>query len=646
MVNLRFLGILVIFPIICFGQTKSVDSLLNILETTPAGNRYELLMLLATEMKIQQPNKALRFSKEARLEATKSIDNLKVYKTYYFDGVTYSYCGKYDSSIFAYNKALELSLELQNLESTTKSYIKIAKCYFNLGNYDLSHDYFQKALELTREEGDQKREASVLSELGYIYKTKGDFDKAIQFYNRSINISNRIGNRYNSSLVTNRIGSIYSTNEDYPKALEYYEKALKMREQINDTIGIAGSYNNIAGIYQFMGKYDTAIYLYQQALQMNIRNGYKKWQSFNLNNIGNTYQKQGKYDKALEFFFQSLKIKESIGNRKGIVWTYSNISEVYLKQEEYQKAIYYSINSLKLSKEIGLKKQVLESYNILSTIYSTIGDYENAFIYSQEYNALKDSVYNKEKIEIITEIQTRYETENKEKENEVLKLEAGSRKNLQAILFIVIASLVILSVLLFFMFRYKHKSLRNSKSLFKEQKKFNKLVLKNKETEKQHLEELVYAEQKINSLQHDKIQNKNRELSTTTLHGLNKNKILSEIKRDITQICRKEYPESKSLKEIVDLIDSNIALDQDWDQFKKHFETVHKGFFQNLKKKHPALSTNDLKLCAYLKIGMSTKEIARVMIVTVAAIKKNRQRLRKKLELENEEDLMGFFNKF
>ncbi|MEA3446274.1 MAG: LuxR C-terminal-related transcriptional regulator, partial [Bacteroidota bacterium] len=90
------------------------------------------------------------------------------------------------------------------------------------------------------------------------------------------------------------------------------------------------------------------------------------------------------------------------------------------------------------------------------------------------------------------------------------------------------------------------------------------------------------------------------------------------------------------------VIKDNIDSDNDWQQFKLHFEEVHIGFFDNLKTNYPGLTQNELKLCAYLRINLSSKEIAQMLHNTSDTINKSRYRLRKKLNLSNEDDLIEF----
>jgi len=257
---------------------------------------------------------------------------------------------------------------------------------------------------------------------------------------------------------------------------------------------------------------------------------------------------------------------------------------------------------------------------------------------------MRDSVYGEEKIKIIEEIQTKYETEKKEKENEILKKDAKIKSNIQLMLIISVTAFIFLSILLFFLFRIKNKSLIKNKKILEQERKLNDLESKNKEIEKERLKELVFAEQQINNLQKEKIEHRNRELSTLTLHILNKNQILSEITGGLQTVKGFDKQEQKTISNIQNIIDGNKVLDQDWEQFKMHFDGVHKGFFEKLENNYPDLTQNDIKLCAYIRIKLNTKEIARMLNVTIAAINKSRQRLKKRLELDIKQDLGEFIS--
>ena len=142
----------------------------------------------------------------------------------------------------------------------------------------------------------------------------------------------------------------------------------------------------------------------------------------------------------------------------------------------------------------------------------------------------------------------------------------------------------------------------------------------------------------------DKIEAQNREMSMATLHMINKNEVLSNIKNSIESVIKSKEPKASEYQSIIKLINVSLNLDEDWDQFKRHFEQVHQGFFQRLKEQYPDLTKNDLKLCAYLRINLSTKEISQMLNVLPTSIAMRRNRLRKKLNITQHIDLIEFMS--
>jgi DNA-binding CsgD family transcriptional regulator len=157
----------------------------------------------------------------------------------------------------------------------------------------------------------------------------------------------------------------------------------------------------------------------------------------------------------------------------------------------------------------------------------------------------------------------------------------------------------------------------------------------------------VFAEQQINQLQTEKLKQKNRELSARMLHAINKNEAMNNILSEIEQLSQSGNDEiSECCGKVRRIVSDNISFDKEWDQFKLHFEEVNPGFFYNLHEKYPALTQSELKLCAYYRINLDTKEIARILNVTNAAIQKGRHRLRKKMDIPSEIEISDFMSAF
>ena len=162
----------------------------------------------------------------------------------------------------------------------------------------------------------------------------------------------------------------------------------------------------------------------------------------------------------------------------------------------------------------------------------------------------------------------------------------------------------------------------------------------------------VQSLEEINRLQHEKLESElrhmNNELGTSTMHLLNKNEFITGIKENLNQILKKsENPEiTRALAQITKNIETNISDDGDWEHFQYHFDRVHGDFASRFKSTFPALSPQEIKLSAYLRMNLSSKEIAHLLNISVRGVEISRYRLRKKLRLERNTNLQEFFLNF
>jgi DNA-binding CsgD family transcriptional regulator len=276
-----------------------------------------------------------------------------------------------------------------------------------------------------------------------------------------------------------------------------------------------------------------------------------------------------------------------------------------------------------------------------------MGETAKAFSYYRKFSAIKDSIFNEEKHRQLAEFEARYETEKKEKENELLRQDASIQRKQKTIFILSGTAALLLAFSFMILFSMKRKSLIQNRILHEKENQLHKLDIEKKEKENQHLQDVLFAEEQINKLQTEKLQQKNRELSTSTVHILNKNEVLGNIRKMASDWLKDEgFDKNKNLKNLIREVDHNTDLDTQWEQFKLHFESVHKGFFERLLKKFPRLTPNELKLCAYLRMNLSTKEIAQMLNISAESVTTKRYRLRKKLNLEKDDNLVGFVGGF
>jgi ligand-binding sensor domain-containing protein/DNA-binding CsgD family transcriptional regulator len=137
---------------------------------------------------------------------------------------------------------------------------------------------------------------------------------------------------------------------------------------------------------------------------------------------------------------------------------------------------------------------------------------------------------------------------------------------------------------------------------------------------------------------------KNSELASSAMHLVKKGELLSKVKGELSQVMKGfDNPQAATeLKKMIKTLNEDDHIDQEWEKFAHHFDKVHSDFVLQLKDKHPTITPNELKLCAYLRMNLSTKEIAQLMNISVRGVEISRYRLRKKLGITSETSLFDY----
>ncbi|MFC0181703.1 regulatory protein, luxR family [Pseudarcicella hirudinis] len=202
---------------------------------------------------------------------------------------------------------------------------------------------------------------------------------------------------------------------------------------------------------------------------------------------------------------------------------------------------------------------------------------------------------------------------------------------------------VLVGVLVYLAYKWqKRKFVRQQLKYREEQQKLQYL----------HQLELARNDKEIVRLKNEKLESeithKNSDLASSAMHLVQKAEILNKIRTDLVKIARQTNMDDlkDDLKKMVKMVDEENKIDSDWGQFSVHFDKVHSNFLIALKEKYPNLSATELKLCAYLRMNLSTKEIAQLMNISSRSVEVSRYRLRKKLQLPSEINLFNFFLDF
>ncbi len=175
----------------------------------------------------------------------------------------------------------------------------------------------------------------------------------------------------------------------------------------------------------------------------------------------------------------------------------------------------------------------------------------------------------------------------------------------------------------------------------------------NQRREEKFKQKLLLAEQKI--LQQDKerleaeVERKNSELSASLLEFAHKNNALQDLKRELDNLRSQPNSEpeaQKKIRQLVRKIDSEIKTENYWDQFQLHFDKVHQDFSRKILDRHPNLTSNELRLCCFIRINLANADIASIQNISIRGVEKSRYRLKKKLKLSREDDLNQYIFHF
>lgn len=585
-----------------------------------------------------------------------------------------------DTAIFLAQLVYDFGKREKKLNIISRASYRLAEAWFYKDDYLKSIDYYRESGEAEfKQHGDSTFFfAERLSDEAYCYQELGIHDKALELYKASLRIQQKLGKNEEISNNYSNIGTSYFYRSEYDHAVEYYKKALEMDRQRNDSASIAISLNNIGMVYSRWGKHLQALEFYTESMKYITEEAPR---AVKLSNIGMTWYHLKDYDKALGYLYQALaidtkyKLKVKVGIRKTEIATVlaakgdfrnaiqlhqealnifketgvrnsqtitlADMGDLYRKTGDIDQAVSCYLESIAIAKSGNSLNQQGRNYRNLFEISESRGDFKKAIEYFKLYTKVQDSVFSIEKHEQIARFEVLFETEKKEKENQLLLMDLEVKQKKQRLAIAVISGLSVILILLYLLYRIKSKNLRQNQLLLTQEQELARMEIERKEAEKKILEDRIFAEKQINRLQQEKhkaeIEHKNTELANSTLCLVNKNEILGEIRDKL-----KDTQKTESINEVVRFINANTDMDQDWHKFKITFDDVHPGFFDRLQQEYNHLTENDLKISAYLRVSLSSREISRLMSVSLEAVNKSRQRLRKKLNLEPEADLNEF----
>jgi len=534
--------------------------------------------------------------------------------------------------LFAENKLQDNTDKQTYISDSIKArnyYIKSSA--FTSNNPDSSIWYSNKGLAITQKYHDgyfKSKEVQLLTGIGIAYSLKSDYVTSIKYYLQDIKLIDTLIRQYPQdkdyysqglAVCYTNIGLLYYMDKKYNLSIQNLLKSISIFKDAGTNEQYGRVFNNIGINYLALEDYPKALSNYNKALECFVKDSSKVNLAMAYSNIGEVYNFMNNRKKALEYLEKAISIKKEIGDKYGLEVALYSTANTYFANGDYENVISFASRSLKIAKEIDNRHDMINDLDLLSRSYVAKHQFNKAYQSLLQLKKINDSIFNENSEKQFQELQTKYETQ--QKENEILLLkEKEIQSNLERKMTIIGIGLLLIIFMLILIFL------------------FNK-----RKHEKQLLEKELEKKQIIEEELNKEVTFKTKQLTTHALNMMQKNNMLNDLKLNIEKILSGAKPEVKSaLTHLNKLIEANLHSEKDWEMFRMYFEQIDSGFYMRLTGIFPKLNNNDLRNCALLKLNMNLKETASVLNLSPNTVKSARNRLKKKLNLQPKDDLFEF----
>ncbi len=451
-------------------QTPRIDSLLRVLktqkeDTAKANTLFELTRAYLFEL---NDNKKVGEYGTQQLQLSLKLNFKKGIAYGYLNrAIFYRSSGDYEKAMVFDNKSLAVMKEIGNKKGESSCYQNIGLTYYNKGNFKEALEYMQKGVKMKESINDRKGMSSGYNNLGNIYDNLGDYKTALGYHLKSLKIREELKDKSGISMAYNNIGNIFKSLKREEEALNYYRKSLTLNTELHDNIGIGNARSNIGDLYFNKGNYTEGLVNYSKALQARELVGDKQGIAESYYKIGTVYLEMRDTKEALKYELKSFSLYQKLGNQTGIAESAGGLGNLYMAKNDFQNAHYYLDLMLKLSRKIKFQEGIKNSYQNFASLYKEQKQFEKALEYTTLYNGIKDSMLNTDNFKQVTELNTRYETDKKEKEILLLtkdqELNAKIIRQQQLVRWGLIGGLILLFVSIFSVYRrYRFKQKANN----------------------------------------------------------------------------------------------------------------------------------------------------------------------------------------
>jgi len=394
-------------------------------------------------------------AQEQRKDSLHILDRLAVARSLLFKNP--------DSARAIAVEMLEYSQENDFLWGESQSWILQAATYHRQGKYDTAIALCQNTIDLFSSVKDSIHLGTASLTQGMCYISIGDYEEGAAKTLNSLSIFETIALtdeekvRKHLPRAYNILGQVYYYQSDFETTEKYFLKYLELAAKFQDTLLIGSANTNLGAVYFEMGEYDRALEHDLTAAEIQKSLGNMHGYANALQNIAVGLNERDEHNKAIEFYDRALKIYYEIPNLKSVTEVYCNLGKLYLETGQFGNSKTNYEKAIELSAEANNPEIVKLSLEGLSLVAAKEQNFANALQYYKKYHALSDSLVNESNQGKIAELQVQYETDQKEREIELLNaqntLQASIIRQNRLTSIAVVAVIVLAAFLTLLLFR-------------------------------------------------------------------------------------------------------------------------------------------------------------------------------------------------
>lgn len=552
-------------------------------------------------------------------------------------------------------QAYEMAKRNNDKEGMALAGNKLGMYFFQTTQYDSASYYYRQSLKIAGKLHDDHIRFNALTGLSWILKNKMQNDSAQQVLMDALGIALSINEPKYLAPVYASLADVMDSKGNPDSALSLHFLAEKQYRKVNDSINMAIILNNMGSVLIRAGKQADALPYFRESIRICRKNHYDETLVLNLNNAANFYAKIDSLDKAYQYLEEALTLEKKNGHQLNMAISYMSIGNILVSMKKYDLAALYLDSSMMICKELSIDYGILlntinkgnlynekgeldkpiqyyrlaleqlaafpelkyEKSNVLLGLYEVFKKQskpDSALSRYEQYIQIKDTLRLVDVNEKIALLENKYQHEKQLNQitllsNKLFQMKANQRLYLLAAV-----------ILLFSLFTYL-------------------LVRRNRIKNKNLRYQLVITEkEKLAS----ELKSRKKELMVNAMHMARLNEITYAITHKLKLLsCSLSANDKFYLSEIVKELERS-AQDNSWEEFETRFENVHQEFYHALNQLYPELTPTEIKICSFIRLNMSSKDIALLTNRSLRTIESTRNNIRKKLQIAPDASLAKY----